>query len=118
VAGNGRLTELIEAAFVDRSVAEIVASLDAVGIANAHMRTVAEFADHPQHAARDRLRLIDSPVGPLRALLPPVTVAGREAAMGSIPAVGQHTAAILAELGLADIPVRGRPDESGSDSGG
>ncbi|WP_406280604.1 CaiB/BaiF CoA transferase family protein [Embleya sp. NBC_00896] len=100
VAGNERLTELIEAAFADRTADEIVASLDAVGIANARMRTVAEFADHPQHAARDRLRTVDSPVGPLRALLPPVTVTGREAAMGPIPAVGEHTAAILAELGI------------------
>ncbi|MGC0417568.1 CaiB/BaiF CoA transferase family protein [Embleya sp. AB8] len=100
VAGNERLTELIEAAFADRTAAEIEASLDAVGIANARMRTVAEFADHPQHAARDRLREIGSPVGPLRALLPPVTVTGREPAMGPIPAVGEHTAAILAELGL------------------
>ena len=41
-----------------------------------------------------------TPAGPVRALLPPVTVAGREAAMGSVPALGQHTAAILAELGL------------------
>lgn len=100
VAGNERLTELIEAAFADRTADEIVASLDAVGIANARMRTIAEYADHPQHAARDRLRTVDSPVGPLRALLPPVTVTGREAAMGAIPAVGEHTAAILAELGL------------------
>ncbi|MYS78791.1 CaiB/BaiF CoA transferase family protein [Embleya scabrispora] len=101
VAGNERLTELIEAVFADRTVAEIEASLDEVGIANARMRTIAEFAEHPQHAARDRLRLIDSPAGPLRALLPPVTVTGREAAMGPIPAAGEHTAAILAELGIA-----------------
>ena len=36
----------------------------------------------------------------MRALLPPVTVPGREAAMGPVPSRGQHTAAILAELGL------------------
>jgi itaconate CoA-transferase len=36
----------------------------------------------------------------VRSLLPPVTVAGREAAMGAVPALGQHTDAIFAELGL------------------
>jgi crotonobetainyl-CoA:carnitine CoA-transferase CaiB-like acyl-CoA transferase len=41
---------------------------------------------------------VDSPGGRLRALLPPVTVAGREAAMGAVPALGQHTAAIRAEF--------------------
>jgi itaconate CoA-transferase len=64
------------------------------------MRTPAEFAAHPQLAARDRWRDVDSPGGRVRALLPPVTVPGREAAMGAIPAAGQHTASILAELGL------------------
>ena len=44
---------------------------------------------------------MDSPGGPVRALLPPVTVPGREPAMGAVPALGQHTAAIRAELGFA-----------------
>jgi itaconate CoA-transferase len=43
---------------------------------------------------------VDTPGGPVRALLPPVTAAGREAAMGPVPSRGQHTAAILAELGF------------------
>jgi crotonobetainyl-CoA:carnitine CoA-transferase CaiB-like acyl-CoA transferase len=117
VTGNERLTELIEAAFANRSAAEIVERLDAVGIANARMRTVAEFAEHPQHAARDRLRSVDSPVGPLRALLPPVTVTGREPAMGPIPAVGEHTRAILAELGMSEAnsgPGEGRCEPLGA----
>lgn len=42
-----------------------------------------------------------SPGGPIQALLPPVSMPGREAAMGQIPAVGQHNAAIRAEFGLA-----------------
>ncbi|WP_439677303.1 CaiB/BaiF CoA transferase family protein [Embleya sp. MST-111070] len=109
VAANERLTVLIEAAFADRTADEIVAGLDAVGIANARMRTVAEFADHPQLAARDRLRTVESPAGPLRALLPPVTVAGREPAMGPIPAVGEHTAAILAELGFTEPKPKPEP---------
>jgi crotonobetainyl-CoA:carnitine CoA-transferase CaiB-like acyl-CoA transferase len=54
---------------------------------------------------------VGSPGGPVRALLPPVTVPGREAAMGAVPALGEHTAAILAELGMAEIGCPGpRPD--------
>jgi itaconate CoA-transferase len=64
------------------------------------MRTPAEFGAHPQLEARKRWREVDSPGGPLRALLPPVTVPGRQAAMGAVPAAGQHTETILAEFGL------------------
>jgi crotonobetainyl-CoA:carnitine CoA-transferase CaiB-like acyl-CoA transferase len=79
---------------------EVERRLDEAGIANARLRTPAEFAAHPQLAARDRWRQVDTPAGPVRALLPPVTVPGRETAMGHVPALGEHTAAILAELGL------------------
>ena len=101
LAHDSELTVIIEPAFAARSAEEVVALLDAAGIASARMRTPAEFAAHPQLAARGRWREVDSPGGPVRALLPPVTVPGREPAMGAIPAAGQHTAAILAELGLA-----------------
>ena len=66
------------------------------------MNSVQEFIDHPQLAARDRWREIDSPVGPLRALLPPVEMSGMDYAMGAIPALGAHTDAILPELGYDD----------------
>ncbi|MOA65566.1 hypothetical protein D3C78_1920060 [compost metagenome] len=56
--------------------------------------------DHPQFAARDRWRDVATPAGPIRALLPPATLSGMEAAMGDVPALGQHTEAILAELGV------------------
>jgi crotonobetainyl-CoA:carnitine CoA-transferase CaiB-like acyl-CoA transferase len=52
--------------------------------------------------ARDRWREVDSPAGPLRALLPPVTMAGIEPRMDPIPAVGQHTEAILRSLEYTD----------------
>ena len=58
-----------------------------------------EFLDHPQLAARDRWREVESPVGPLRALVPPIALDGSPAAMGPIPALGEHTDAILSELG-------------------
>jgi itaconate CoA-transferase len=101
VAHDAELTAIIEAALAGMSADEVVATLDAVGIATARLRTPTEFAAHPQLAARDRWRDVGTPAGPVRALLPPVTVPGREPALGRVPALGEHTAAVLAELGLA-----------------
>jgi len=100
VRNDEQLTLIIETALRQLTAAEVERRLDAAGIANARLRTPAEFAAHPQLAARDRWRQVDTPAGPVRALLPPVTVPGREPAMGNVPALGEHTAAILAELGL------------------
>ncbi|MGB6455601.1 MAG: CaiB/BaiF CoA-transferase family protein [Streptosporangiaceae bacterium] len=100
VAHDDQLTAIIEAELANMSADEVVTMLDAAGIATARLRTPAEFAAHPQLAARDRWRDVDTPAGPIRALLPPVTVPGREPAMGPVPALGEHTAAVLAELGL------------------
>ena len=74
--------------------------LDAAQIANARLNTVEQFIDHPQLAGRDAWREVASPVGPLRALVPPVRMEDVEPAMGAIPAVGEHRDAILAELGF------------------
>ncbi len=100
LAHDAELTGIIEQALAALTVAQVAALLDDAGIANARMRTPAEFAAHPQLAARDRWREVGSAGGPVRALLPPITLPDREAAMGDIPAPGEHTAAILAELGF------------------
>ena len=78
---------------------EAIERLDGAKIANARMRTVQDFLEHPQLEARDRWREVGSPVGPLRALLPPATMDSTEPVMAPIPSVGEHTAKILAELG-------------------
>jgi itaconate CoA-transferase len=100
VAHNDELTAIIAAVFSAIPAAGLMARLDAAGLANAQLRTPAEFAEHPQLAARDRWREVGTPHGPVRTLLPPVTVPGREPVLGAVPAVGQHTAAIRAELGF------------------
>ncbi len=79
---------------------QIIVRLEDAQIAYARLNSVQEFVDHPQLAARERWRDVDSPVGPLRALLPPVTMEGVEPVMGAIPALGEHTDAILQELGF------------------
>ena len=99
VAHQEALDEAITQAFAGLSAADVVARLDAAGIASARMNSMREFLDHPQLAARDRWRDIASPAGPLRALVPPISLDGSEPVMGSIPALGEHTDAILEELG-------------------
>ncbi len=107
VANDTELRALLEQALAQQDAEQVTERLDEVGIANARMRTMDEFAAHPQLAARDRWREVDSPVGPLRSLLPPVTVAGREAAMGAVPALGEHTIAVRAEFaGKPTSPAR------------
>jgi crotonobetainyl-CoA:carnitine CoA-transferase CaiB-like acyl-CoA transferase len=98
VARDSELRAIIEDVFAALTPDEVAARLDAADIANARLRTPAEFAAHPQLAARDRWREVDTPAGPVRTLLPPVTVPGREPAMGAVPAPGQHTDSILAEF--------------------
>lgn len=95
------MVRIIEQVFERLDVGEVVARLDAASIANARLNTAQEFWDHPQLKARDRWREIDSPAGPLRTLRPPATLHGVEARMDPVPAVGEHTQAILAELGLS-----------------
>jgi itaconate CoA-transferase len=98
VAHNAELTPLIERALANSTADHVVTELDRVGIASARLRTMSEFGDHPQLNARDRWREVDSPVGPVRSLLPPLHLSGREPAMGPIPSLGQHTLAVRAEF--------------------
>jgi itaconate CoA-transferase len=98
VSRDDELTEIIESALGTMTPDEVVTRLDTAGIASARLRTPAEFAAHPQLEARDRWREAGTPAGPVRALLPPVTVPGREAAMGAVPALGEHTESVLAEF--------------------
>jgi itaconate CoA-transferase len=100
VEKDAELRTLLEAALSALTAEEVVARLDDVGIANARLRTMTEFGAHPQLAARDRWRDVHSPAGPVRCLLPPVTVADREAAMRPVPALGEHTELIRAEFGV------------------
>jgi itaconate CoA-transferase len=74
---------------------EVTARLAGARIAHARRREVAEVLDHPQLSARDRWTTVGSPVGPLRALLPPIGLPGRPPRMDPVPAVGEHTEEIL-----------------------
>jgi itaconate CoA-transferase len=107
VQNRGQLDQVMQNVFQRLTAAEIVARLEAAQIANARMNTVQEYVDHPQLVARKRWSTVDSPVGKLRALLPPVTMENVDMVMNEIPALGQHTDAILGELGFDSETIAG-----------
>ena len=94
------LQDVIESAFSTLSTSDVVARLDAAQVAWARLNSVGEYLNHPQLSGRDCWRTVGSPVGTLRATVPPVRMDGVEPKMGDVPALGQHTAAILEELGV------------------
>jgi crotonobetainyl-CoA:carnitine CoA-transferase CaiB-like acyl-CoA transferase len=81
-------------------LADIQARADAAGIGNARYNTPREVVDHRQLAQRDRWREVGSPVGPVTALLPPPIMSGYQPVLGAVPGLGEHTEAVLAELGF------------------
>ncbi|MBG7620003.1 CoA transferase [Herbaspirillum sp. AP02] len=93
------LRRLILAMFADMTAEQVVARLDQAQIANSRVNTMQDLWEHPQLAARARWAEIGSPAGPLPALLPPGVNDSYDYRMEAIPALGQHTDAILAHLG-------------------
>ena len=95
------LGALISARFAELTSAEAIGLLAAVPVANARVNTLDEVWEHPQLAARGRWHEVGTPAGPVPALAPPGPVTA-EPRMDPVPALGAHTRAILAELGLTD----------------
>jgi len=102
VANREALHARIDAVFSQLTIEQVIARLDRAQIANARMNSMQEFWDHPQLQARERWREVGSPVGPLKALLPPVTMRDVEPRMDPIPALGEQTEQILRSLGYQD----------------
>jgi crotonobetainyl-CoA:carnitine CoA-transferase CaiB-like acyl-CoA transferase len=88
-----------------RTLAEIQEAADAAGIGNAAYRTPMEVLDHPHLRARDRWREVGTPVGPVLGLLPPLLFDGQALPAGPVPGLGEHTAAVLAELGIDPVTI-------------
>ena len=104
-AHRAELQAVIEAVLTTLPSAQVLARLDAAQIANASVNDMAGLWAHPQLAARDRWRQVATPGGAVPALLPPAVNSSFDARMDAIPAVGQHTDAILRELGLGDADI-------------
>jgi itaconate CoA-transferase len=106
-AARRELRALILEAFAPLTIDEVVARLDEAKIANAHMNDMADLWRHPQLRARNRWVDVESPAGTLPALLPPGIASADEVRMDAIPALGQHTESILAELGFDPEKIAG-----------
>ena len=102
---RGALKSIIVAAFSQLSTSQVVERLEDAQIANARMNSMAELWAHPQLAARQRWHNVGSPAGSIPALLPPGRNSSFDYRMDAVPAVGQHTEAILRELGQGDAEI-------------
>ncbi len=105
VASRDALRALIVAEFADLTAEQVVARLDEAQIANARVNTMADVWEHPQLRARERWVHVDTPAGSIPALLPPGVPDAASTRMDAVPALGQHTNAILAELGYAESAI-------------
>ncbi len=96
------LKAIIVEAFAGMCTDEVTRKLDEAQIANARMNDMAGLWAHPQLKARERWRQVATPVGDIPALLPPGRISSFDYRMDAVPAVGQHTQAILQELGQGE----------------
>ncbi len=96
---RNELRAIISEAFASLSSEQVIERLDAAGIANGRMNDMHDVWEHAQLKARGRWAEVDSPAGKLPALLPPGVPENFAARMDAVPGLGQHTEAILGELG-------------------
>jgi len=100
VQNRAELDAILQERFAPLTREQLLQRLDEGGIANAPLAEPDDVWAHPQFQARQRWREVATPEGPIRALLPPATLSCTEAVMGAVPALGEHTDAILKELGF------------------
>lgn len=106
-AARERLQPLIAATVAALRSEELIARLETGGVAFSRARTLEDVWAHPQLLARGRFTQVDTPVGPMPALLPPGADA-HDVCMNPVPALGEHTAAILAWLDAGSSPTTAR----------
>jgi itaconate CoA-transferase len=99
VAHRDDLDKVVGERLQAMTTAEAVTVLDRARVAYAQLNDVDALADHPALRGRDRWVPIETPAGAVEAILPPVVHRGVTARMGPVPALGEHTDAILGELG-------------------
>ena len=93
-----QLHALIAETMTSLTCEEVLRRLDEAEIANAKLRTLRDFSQHPQLLARDRWREVDSPVGKVRIIKPPVNGSNTEYQFGRIPEIGEDSEQIRAEF--------------------
>ena len=100
-AARAELSALIVEAFSGFTAEHVAARLEQAGIANAQVNSMAEVWAHPQLKARDRWREVDTAAGRIPAPLPPRSWQHGAPRMDAVPALGQHTDAILQRFGYS-----------------
>jgi itaconate CoA-transferase len=100
-AGRDVLHEAIGTWCARYDLAEIQKIADAAGIGNSRYNRPSEVITHSHLKDRDRWRPVKTPKGEISALLPPPVIGGFEQPMGAVPGLGQHTDAILTDMGLS-----------------
>jgi len=113
VANRVPLNELISRCFAALEETVVVERLERAAVASARVNDVRGLLDHPVLAGRDRWRTVQTPSGPVQALLPPGSTPLAEARMDPVPALGEHTDAVLTSLGYLTEQVA-RLREAGS----
>lgn len=98
-AARAELRAIIVETFSALSADQVIQRLDDAQIANAHVNDMHDLWQHAQLKARERWTEVDTPAGKVPALLPPGVPDTYAPRMDAVPALGQHTDAILQELG-------------------
>ena len=100
VANRDALETLLEDVFAGGTAAEWLDRLGTARIPCGRVNDIGEVMEHPQLAHNQLVAEVDSPAGPIPAVGAPFLVAGDRPGVGSVPALGEHTDDVLAELGL------------------
>jgi crotonobetainyl-CoA:carnitine CoA-transferase CaiB-like acyl-CoA transferase len=108
---RGALEGMIEEAFSELTREAVTERLDRADVPYGDLNSIAQFAEHPQLAARDRWRDVPVPGGVMRAVAPPMGFSSFGPLMGAVPAVGEHSRPLLAELGFDSAAITCLLDE-------
>lgn len=100
VENREALRALIVETFAALDFDTVIARLDSAGIANARVNDMQGVWRHPQLQARGRWRQVATPNGSIPSLLPPASSNAFSPRMDAVPGLGEHSASILAQLGL------------------
>lgn len=99
------LLAIIDQCFSKLTTEQVIAKLEKAQIANARLNDMKGLWNHQQLKERERWVNVDTPAGSIPALLPPGLNNSYDYRMDPIPSVGEHTDAILQELGLTESDI-------------